>query len=94
VLPGHGRPRRDFKSLVAANRDAVLERVETVRMELEAGPRTPYEIVPALFGEDAPRQLMVSWGLSEVLCYLRHLELRGEAAPVEGEDPARWEPAA
>jgi glyoxylase-like metal-dependent hydrolase (beta-lactamase superfamily II) len=95
VLPGHGRPRRDFKALVAANRKAVLERIEIVRRELAAEPRTPYDIVPALFGDGAPRQLMVSWGLSEVLCYLRYLELRGEAWPVDGdEEPARWQAAA
>jgi hypothetical protein len=38
--------------------------------------------------------MMVSWGLSEALCYLRHLELAGEAARVEGEDPDRWALAA
>jgi hypothetical protein len=50
--------------------------------------------VPRLFGDEAPRQLQINWGLSEVLCYLRHLELRGEAAPLDGEEPARWEAAA
>jgi hypothetical protein len=34
--------------------------------------------------------MMVSWGLSEVLVYLRHLEVREEAMPVEGEEPSRW----
>jgi glyoxylase-like metal-dependent hydrolase (beta-lactamase superfamily II) len=94
VLPGHGRPRRDFSALVAANRAAVLERVDLVREAIGEGPRTPFEIVPRLFGDSAPPQLMVSWGLSEVLCYLRFLELRGEAAPLEGEEPSRWEAAA
>jgi glyoxylase-like metal-dependent hydrolase (beta-lactamase superfamily II) len=94
VLPGHGRPRRDFKALVAANRAAVLERVDVVRRAVAEGPKTPFEIVPRLFGEDAPRQLAISWGLSEVLVYLRHLELRGEAVPLDGEEPARWESAA
>ena len=65
-----------------------------VRDAMAPGPRTPFELVPALVGEDAPSQMMVSWGLSEVLCYLRHLERAGEAAQVEGEDPSRWEPAA
>jgi len=94
VLSGHGRPVRDFKGLVAANRRAVLERIDVVRQAIAEGPRTPYELVPLLFGDEAPRQVMVSWGLSEVLTYLRYLELRGEAAPVEGEEPSRWEAAA
>jgi glyoxylase-like metal-dependent hydrolase (beta-lactamase superfamily II) len=93
VLSGHGRPVRDLKGLVSANRSKVGERIELVRRAIAQGPRTPYEIVPRLFGE-TPKQLMVSWGLSEVLCYLRYLELRGEAAPVAGEDPSRWEAAA
>jgi len=93
VLPGHGRPVRDLKGLVGANRGKVLERIGLVRDAIADGPRTPYEVVPRLFG-DAPKQLMVGWGLSEVLCYLRYLELRGEAAPLEGEDPSRWAAAA
>jgi len=93
VLSGHGRPVRDLRGLVRANRNKAHERIELVRRAIGEGPRTPYEIVPRLFG-DAPKQLMVSWGLSEVLCYLRYLELRGEAAPVAGEDPSRWQAAA
>ena len=33
--------------------------------------------------------MMVNWGLSETLCYLRHLELRGEVEKVGG-DPQRY----
>jgi glyoxylase-like metal-dependent hydrolase (beta-lactamase superfamily II) len=92
VLAGHGRPRRDASALVAANRREVHERIARVREALARGPRTPFEIVPALMG-DAPSQMMLGWGLSEVLCYLRHLELRGEAFR-QGEDPDRWSLAA
>ncbi|HEX2233241.1 MAG TPA: MBL fold metallo-hydrolase [Thermoleophilaceae bacterium] len=94
VLPGHGRPVRDAAALVEANRRAVTERVGLVRNAIASGPRTPFEIVPALVGEEAPSQMMVSWGLSEVLCYLTHLERLGEATPVEGDDPSRWALAA
>jgi glyoxylase-like metal-dependent hydrolase (beta-lactamase superfamily II) len=91
-LSGHGRPRRDFHSLVQANRDAVHERVGRVRDGLAgADPRTPFELVPKLLGEDVElTPMMVSWGLGEVLCYLRHLELRGEAEKLAGTDPERW----
>jgi hypothetical protein len=34
--------------------------------------------------------MMVNWGLAEVLCYLRHLELRSEAQKREDSDPERW----
>jgi glyoxylase-like metal-dependent hydrolase (beta-lactamase superfamily II) len=94
VLAGHGRPVRDLRGLVAANRRAVHERIERVREAIAEGPRTPFEIVPALVGEEAPSGMMVSWGLSEALCYLRHLELAGAAARLEGEEPDRWALAA
>jgi glyoxylase-like metal-dependent hydrolase (beta-lactamase superfamily II) len=90
VLAGHGRPRRDAAALVEATRREVYERMGRVRRALAEGPRTPFEIVPELVGEEAPSQMMIGWGLSEVLCYLRHLELGGEAERVEGEEPERW----
>jgi glyoxylase-like metal-dependent hydrolase (beta-lactamase superfamily II) len=90
VLAGHGRPVRDAHGLVEANRREVHERVGRVRDALADGPVTPYEIVPRLLGFEAPSQMMVAWGLSEVLCYLRHLEHMGEATQVEGAEPARW----
>jgi len=34
--------------------------------------------------------MMVGWGLSETLCYLRHLELRGEVERVSDGDGERW----
>jgi hypothetical protein len=37
--------------------------------------------------------MMIGWGLSEALCYLRHMELAGEVERVDGEDPERWRPA-
>jgi glyoxylase-like metal-dependent hydrolase (beta-lactamase superfamily II) len=93
ILAGHGRPVRDLRGLVAANRRTLAERVDRVRGAIADEPRTPFEIVPFLVGEEAPSAMMVSWGLSEVLCYLRHLEVRGEALPVEGVEPFRWKVA-
>jgi glyoxylase-like metal-dependent hydrolase (beta-lactamase superfamily II) len=94
-LPGHGRPRRDFHALVQANRDGVRERIDRVRRAISAEPTTPFEAVPKLLGEGVElTPMMVNWGLSETLCYLRHLELRGEAQKLEGEDPERWRLAA
>jgi glyoxylase-like metal-dependent hydrolase (beta-lactamase superfamily II) len=78
VLAGHGRPVRDATALIEANRAEVRRRLEAVRAAASDGARTPFEIVPAVVGADAPEQMRVSWGLSEVLCYLRHLEALGQ----------------
>ncbi|HYP47936.1 MAG TPA: MBL fold metallo-hydrolase, partial [Thermoleophilaceae bacterium] len=95
VLAGHGRPVREARALAQANRRAIAERLERLRGALAGGPRTPFELVPIMLERELPGSLMVSWGLSEVLCYLRHLELLGDAAPLEGPaEPARWAVAA
>jgi glyoxylase-like metal-dependent hydrolase (beta-lactamase superfamily II) len=94
VLAGHGRPVRDAHALIEGNRREVNARMGRVRDAIAERPVTPFEVVPKLLGDEAPSQMMVSWGLSEVLCYLRHLELLGEATRIEGPDPARWSLAA
>jgi glyoxylase-like metal-dependent hydrolase (beta-lactamase superfamily II) len=88
VLAGHGRPVRDAHRLIEANRREVGERIGRVRDALAEGPKTPFEIVPMLL--EAPSQMMVGWGLSEVLCYLQNLELSGGVKRIEGTDPERW----
>lgn len=89
-LAGHGRPFRDVRAHIEGNRRTLAERVGRVREALAAGPRTPFEIVPDLVGSPELTPMLVSWGLSETLCYLRHLELREQAVRVDGEDPERW----
>ena len=79
VLAGHGRPVRDARALAAANRREVNRQLDVVRAEIASAPKTPFEIVPALVGPEASGGMAVSWGLSEALCYLDHLELQGEA---------------
>ncbi|MBX5468751.1 MAG: MBL fold metallo-hydrolase [Thermoleophilaceae bacterium] len=92
-LAGHGRPFRTVQAHIEANRKTVRERLERVRGALRPGPKTPFEIVPALLGEESPSELALVWGLSETLVYLRHLERLGEVDKVE-EDPDRWALAA
>jgi glyoxylase-like metal-dependent hydrolase (beta-lactamase superfamily II) len=94
VLAGHGRPVRDAPSLVEWNRRAVRERLERVRSALARGSRTAFDVVPEIVDRDLSRPLRLSWGLTETLCYLRHLEVRGEASRVDGSDPERWRAAA
>jgi glyoxylase-like metal-dependent hydrolase (beta-lactamase superfamily II) len=93
-LSGHGRPFIDVKGHIDANRREVAERMGRVRSALEDGPKTPFEIVPTLMQTTELTPMIVNWGLSETLCYLRHMELREEARRVDGEDPERWTLAA
>lgn len=92
-LSGHGRPFRDVQAHIDANRGAVAERVGRVRDALDRDkPQTPFELVPAVMGV-APEDLnpmLATWGLSEALVYLNHLEIQGQAAKVEGSDPELW----
>jgi glyoxylase-like metal-dependent hydrolase (beta-lactamase superfamily II) len=94
VLAGHGRPVRDAHALIEANRRAVAERVDRVRRAISDGPRTPFDVVPELLEAEPDSPMMVNWGLSETLCYLRHLERLGEAEKVDDADPERWALAA
>jgi glyoxylase-like metal-dependent hydrolase (beta-lactamase superfamily II) len=94
-LAGHGRPFRDVKEHIEANRREVAERMGRVRSALEGGgPKTPFEIVPTLLGDPNPSPMMVNWGLSETLSYLRHLERLEQAERVESEPAERWSLAA
>ncbi len=90
ILAGHGRPVREARALAQANRRAVHERLDRVRAALANGPRTPFEIVPEMLAAEMPQGMMISWGLTETLCYLSHLEHLGEAAPVPDSEPALW----
>src|SRR3954452_8309030 len=96
-VAGHGRPFRDVKEHIEANRREVAERMGRVRGALEdAGgrPMTPFEIVPILLGDPSPSPMMVTWGLSETLSYLRHLERLEEAERVESDPAEKWSLAA
>jgi glyoxylase-like metal-dependent hydrolase (beta-lactamase superfamily II) len=98
-LAGHGRPFRDVREHIEANRREVAERMGRVRNALAGAggrPLTPFEIVPSLLGDPNPSPMMINWGLSETLSYLRHLERQSEAARVpDSEDAAeRWALAA
>jgi glyoxylase-like metal-dependent hydrolase (beta-lactamase superfamily II) len=92
ILAGHGRPLRGASALIEANRRAVHERVERVRAALAGGPRPAFDVVPQMLDNELPEPMMIGWGLSEALCYLRHLELRGEVERLDGERDGteRW----
>jgi glyoxylase-like metal-dependent hydrolase (beta-lactamase superfamily II) len=92
VLAGHGRPVRDASALTAANRRTITERIERIRSVLAGGPRTAFDVVPEMWSDvNLPEPMMIGWGLTEALCYLNHMELRGEVTRVDGEDAERWQ---
>ena len=64
------------------------ERLDAVLLAVAGEPRTAVEIVPEVYGEPL-RSSNAGWLLSQTLCYLRHLELRGRVECLEGE-PQRW----
>jgi glyoxylase-like metal-dependent hydrolase (beta-lactamase superfamily II) len=91
VLSGHGRPVRAARELTEANRRTIAERIDRIRRALADGPRTAFDVVPEMWADvDLPKPMQIGWGLTEALCYLNHMELRGEVERVEGEDPERW----
>jgi glyoxylase-like metal-dependent hydrolase (beta-lactamase superfamily II) len=90
-LSGHGRPFIDVKAHIEANRREVAERMGRVRGALDEGPKTAFDIVPALMQTDELTPMVVNWGLSEALCYLRYMELRDQVRRIDGEEPERWE---
>jgi glyoxylase-like metal-dependent hydrolase (beta-lactamase superfamily II) len=90
ILAGHGRPVRDARALTAANRSTMAERMARIRAALADGPRPAFELVPEMLDVELPGPMMVGWGLAEALCYLTHMELKGEVARVDGGEHERW----
>ena len=91
-LPGHGRTFADVGAHIDANRALVSERLERLLGALrERGPLTAFEVFPAAYDEQ-PTPATTTWWLQETLCYLRHLEATGRAAPERDEPdaPERW----
>jgi glyoxylase-like metal-dependent hydrolase (beta-lactamase superfamily II) len=90
ILAGHGRPVRGAGALIEANRSTVGERLDRVRHSISEGPRAPFDIVSEMLDSELPEMMMIGWGLSEALCDLRHLELRGEAIRLDEADTECW----
>jgi glyoxylase-like metal-dependent hydrolase (beta-lactamase superfamily II) len=88
---GHARPFTDVDGHVRAARDLVHERLKAARAALAGGPKTAFEVQPAVHGQPVSAATG-AWWLSETLCYLTHLERTGRVARELGEDgaPDRW----
>ena len=96
VLSGHGRPFTDLAGHVEANRALVRQRLHAVRHGLGPEPVTAFDLAPRVYG-DMFMPMTAAWLMNKLLCYLTHLERRGEAArlePDEVDGPERWVAAA
>ena len=94
-LAGHGRPFRSVREKVQATRATVEADIEKVRAAVTEKPRTAFEIVPILLGVDEVPPMVVNWAMSQILSYLRYLELREEVVKnSNGEEAERWRAAA
>ncbi len=92
ALSGHGKPFLDIPGHIEANRKLVATRLNAAREAVGSGARTAIEIAPAVWG--APiTHANGSWALTETLCYLTHLERRGQARRETDDDTEVWLPA-
>jgi len=89
ALAGHGRPFTDVRGHVEANRALVDARLGAVRAALgQDGPMTAFDLARRVYAEGFT-ELTGRWLFSKTLCWLTHLERKGEAQRVVGE-PERW----
>ena len=90
-LPGHGRTFTDVRAHIDANRALVGERVAATLAAISDDAITAFDVVPRVHGEGLT-PMTATWWLSEILCYLTHLEATGRARRIPGEDgaPERW----
>jgi glyoxylase-like metal-dependent hydrolase (beta-lactamase superfamily II) len=75
-VAGHGRPFFDVRAHIEGNRKLVGQRLEATRGALGPAPRTVIDLIPEVYGEPL-RSSNAALLLTQTLCYLRHLELRG-----------------
>jgi glyoxylase-like metal-dependent hydrolase (beta-lactamase superfamily II) len=93
-LAGHGRPFRDVRAKVGANREQLDEHLAAIRGEIAGGPRTPFEVAAPMLGTDSVNPAMAPWALQLALAYLDHLVLAGEAeVESDGDGVRRWRSA-
>jgi glyoxylase-like metal-dependent hydrolase (beta-lactamase superfamily II) len=75
-VAGHGRPVFDVRAHIEGNRKLVGQRLEATRGALGPAPRTVIDLIPEVYGEPL-RSSNAALLMTQTLCYLRHLELRG-----------------
>ena len=91
---GHGRPFREVRRLIEANRARGPRAHRRVRAALADEPRTAVrDRARHVVGRGPADADDDQLGADGALCYLGHLERRGEVERLDGEEPERWQPA-
>jgi len=88
LLPGHGRPVEDAAERLLDARRRALALRDRIAAALDDGPRSAFQVVRALLGDDPGTNRGQSL-LSIALCVLEHLEREGAAVAGDGEDGVR-----
>jgi glyoxylase-like metal-dependent hydrolase (beta-lactamase superfamily II) len=89
ALSGHGKPFTDVHGHIEGNRSLVSERLDAVLAGLAGGPRTVLDLSQDVYAEPVTPS-NASWLLGQTLCYLRHLEVLGQAAHEPDGEVEQW----
>ena len=92
VLPGHGEPITDHRTLIDQRFALHRRRAEKLARLISERPRTAYELAQALWGDIAVTQAFLT--LSEVLGHTDLLQDEGRVREVEHEGVSRFEAVA
>ena len=82
VLPGHGPIFHDLEGRIEELLRHHEERLEVMRREIEAGPKTPFDVSTAVFRETLTLYERC-FALAETVAHLDHLAVEGRAERVE-----------
>jgi glyoxylase-like metal-dependent hydrolase (beta-lactamase superfamily II) len=82
VLPGHGPVFHDLDGRIDELLRHHEERLDVMRAQIEAGPKTPFEVSGAVFRETLTLYEQC-FALAETLAHLDHLVLEGRAERIE-----------
>jgi glyoxylase-like metal-dependent hydrolase (beta-lactamase superfamily II) len=88
-LAGHGRPFRDARAKIEANRVEFAGQCERVRAAVAGEPVTAYDVVRALLGEHL-NAATGPWGMQMALAYLDYLAAAGEVEVFDDGEARRW----
>jgi glyoxylase-like metal-dependent hydrolase (beta-lactamase superfamily II) len=92
-LSGHGRTFTDIAAHIEGNRAQVAGNLAALLEAVSAQPGTALELLQRVDGQ-ALSPVMVGRRLMETVCYLRHLEVRGQLLREPSGDAERWSLAA
>ena len=84
-LSGHGKPFVDLPAHIEGNRALVRERLRATLSGLTDGPRKVIDLATIVRGGEV-RISNAHWWLNETLCYLTHLERKGQVARAGEQD--------